>query len=188
MFLSEWGKLIIFIQTLQIYLNYLSFQLWWQSLRPVMYTCIRWTASPGWLEELIFVAQRVRGKPEPAGSRHMRHSTGQPGFLGGSVVKNPPANAGDVRDRFSPWVGKIPGGGNGNPLQYSCLGDARDRGAWRATVHGVTKHWTWLTEFHITVPLMHVLKLSKTFHNQTWKRKPLQSLKQNKLSTSIKSR
>ena len=39
----------------------------------------------------------------------------------------------------SPWVGKIPGGGNGNPLQYSCLGNPLDRVAWRATVHGVAR-------------------------------------------------
>ena len=42
------------------------------------------------------MAHRVRGKPEPAGSRHMGHSTWQSGFLGGSVVKNPPADAGDI--------------------------------------------------------------------------------------------
>ena len=39
---------------------------------------------------------------------------------------------------------RSPGGGNGNPLQYSCLGNSMDRGAWWATVHGVTKSWTWL--------------------------------------------
>ena len=46
------------------------------------------------------------------------------------------------RHRFDPWVRKIPGVGNGNPLQYSCLGNPGDRGAWRATVHGITKSWT----------------------------------------------
>ena len=50
-------------------------------------------------------------------------------------VTNPPANAGDVKDVFNPWVGKIPGEGHGNPLQYSCLENAMDRGAWWATVH-----------------------------------------------------
>ena len=43
------------------------------------------------------------------------------------------------RHWFDPWVGKIPGVANGNPLQYSCLGNPMDRGAWRATVHGVAK-------------------------------------------------
>ena len=55
------------------------------------------------------------------------------------MVKNPPANAGDVRD---PWVGKTPGGGNGNPLQDSSLENPMDRGAWQATVHGVAKNQT----------------------------------------------
>ena len=59
------------------------------------------------------------------------------GFPGGSVVKNPPANAGDVGS--NPRSGRSPGGGNGNWLQYSCLENAMDRGAWRATVHGVAK-------------------------------------------------
>ena len=60
-------------------------------------------------------------------------------FPGGSVVKNPPANAEDTGDNgFDPWVGKIPGEGNGNPLQHSCLGNPVDRGgAWWTTVHGV---------------------------------------------------
>ena len=62
---------------------------------------------------------------------------------GGLVVKKPPANAGDIRDLGSvPWLGKSSGGGNGNPLQYSCLENPMDRGAWRVTVHGVTKNWT----------------------------------------------
>ena len=58
-------------------------------------------------------------------------------FPGGSVVKNPPANTGDVGS--IPGLGKSPGGGNGKPLQYSCLGNVMDRGAWGATVHGVSK-------------------------------------------------
>ena len=56
------------------------------------------------------------------------------------MVKNSSVNAEDAGDPgFDPWVGKIPGGGNGNPLLYSCLGYPMDRGAWQATVHGVTK-------------------------------------------------
>ena len=61
------------------------------------------------------------------------------------VVKNPPANAGDKRDAGSiPRLGRSSGGGHGNALQYSCLGNPMDRGAWWATVHGVTKSWTQL--------------------------------------------
>ena len=62
------------------------------------------------------------------------------GFPGGTVVKNLPANAGDAEDVGSmPESGRFPGKGNGNPLQYSCLGKPTDRGAWLTTVHGVTK-------------------------------------------------
>ena len=53
------------------------------------------------------------------------------------MIKNSPANAGDVRD-----AGSIPGEGHSNPLQYSCLENPLDRGAWRAAVHGVTKNQT----------------------------------------------
>ena len=69
------------------------------------------------------------------------------GFPGGSVVKNPPANAGDQ--------GSIPGSGgslgerNGYPLQYSCLENSIDRGAWHALVHGVTESQTQLSDWKI---------------------------------------
>ena len=56
------------------------------------------------------------------------------------VVKNLPANTGNVRDRsLIPGSGRSPGGGHGNPLQYCCLENPLDRGAWRATVHRVAK-------------------------------------------------
>ena len=59
------------------------------------------------------------------------------GLPGGTVVKNPPVNAGDIRDVGSiPGLGKSPGGGNSNPLQYTCLGNTMDRGAWRASPWG----------------------------------------------------
>ena len=59
------------------------------------------------------------------------------GFPGSLVVKHPPTNAGDMG--LIPGLGISPGEGNGNPLQYSCLENSIDRGAWWATVHGVTK-------------------------------------------------
>ena len=60
-----------------------------------------------------------------------------------TVVKNSAANAGDTRDAGSvPGWGRSPGGGNGNPLQDSCLTHPMDRGAWQAPVHVVTKRWT----------------------------------------------
>ena len=59
------------------------------------------------------------------------------------MVKNPPANAGDVIDMGSiPGTGRSPGGGHGNPFQYSCLEDPKKRGAWPAMVHRVTKSQT----------------------------------------------
>ena len=64
------------------------------------------------------------------------------GFPGGSVVKNPPANAGDAG--LIPGSGRSPGELNGNPLQYSCLGNPIDRGAWQATDHRVAKSQTQL--------------------------------------------
>jgi len=58
------------------------------------------------------------------------------------VVKTPPATVGDIRDVGSvPGSGRSPGGGHGNPFQYSCLGNSMDRGAWWATVYKVTKSW-----------------------------------------------
>ena len=65
-------------------------------------------------------------------------------FPGGSVVKNPPVSAGDVG--LIPGLGRSPGEGNGNSLQYPCLGNSVDRGAWQATVHGVAKSWTCLSD------------------------------------------
>ena len=65
------------------------------------------------------------------------------GFPGDSVVKNLPVNAGDAGDvGLIPGSGRSPGGGSGNPLQYSCLDNPMDRGAWWVIVHGVAKGWT----------------------------------------------
>ena len=64
------------------------------------------------------------------------------GFPGGSVVKDPPANAGDTS--LIPGSGRSPEGGINNPLQYSCLENPIEKGAWGTTVHRVTKSQTWL--------------------------------------------
>ena len=62
---------------------------------------------------------------------------------GGTVVKNLPSKAGDTGDAvLMPGLGRSPGEGTGNSLQYSCLGNPMDRGAWGATVHGITKSLT----------------------------------------------
>ena len=71
------------------------------------------------------------------------HASLLEGFPGGSEIKHPPAlqgtiyNAGDIDS--IPGLGRFPREGNGNPLQYSCLGNSMDRGAWQATVHGITR-------------------------------------------------
>ena len=63
------------------------------------------------------------------------------------VLKNWPANAGDIRDVGSiPGLGRSPGEGNGNPVQYSCLENPIDRRTWQATVHGIAKHQTRLKQ------------------------------------------
>ena len=62
------------------------------------------------------------------------------GFPGGSDGKESIHNAGDLA--LIPGLGRSPGGGHGNPLQYSHLENPMDRGAWRVAVHGITKKWT----------------------------------------------
>ena len=62
--------------------------------------------------------------------------SGTQGFLGGAVVKNPPASAGDSS---IPGSGRSPGKGNDNPLQYSCLRNPMDRGVWQAIAHGMVE-------------------------------------------------
>ena len=73
-------------------------------------------------------------------------STGNfPASQGALVLRNPPANAGDIRDVGSiPGWGRFPGEGHGNPLQYPCMENPRDRGAWWLTVHWVAQNRTGL--------------------------------------------
>ena len=80
-------------------------------------------------------------------------------FPGGSVVKNLPAKPRDAR--LFPRSGRSPGGGNGNQLQCSCLGNPMERGAGQTTVHKAAKSWTWLSEWariHV-YPGVYVLSL-----------------------------
>ena len=95
------------------------------------------TSSPPWLVGVAMKSQDIRQDPFSL----VRASQVVP------VVKDPPANSGDVRDVGSiPGSGRSPGGGHGNPPQYSCLGNPMDRGAWRAAVHGVAESQTWLSD------------------------------------------
>ena len=81
-------------------------------------------------------------------NRHYSNNTW--GFPGGSVLKDPPANAGD--ESLLPGSGKSPAGGHGNPFQYSCLGNPMDRRVWWTTVHEVANSWTWLNRLARTQP------------------------------------
>ena len=81
--------------------------------------------------------------------------TGSEGFPGGSAGKESACNAGDVG--LIPGLGRSPGEGNGNPLQYSCLENSTDRGAWQAEVHGVTKSQTQMSKHAHTHASMHSL-------------------------------
>ena len=77
------------------------------------------------------------------------------GFPHGPAAKNPPANA---RDASSvPRLIRFPGEENGKPLQYSCLGNTMDGGNWQATVHGVAKNWTLLSD-QTTTNSMSIIK------------------------------
>ena len=92
-------------------------------------------------DSLFFVMGRLNQMDIMVPSNHYR------GFPGGAlVVKNLLVNAGDVKNaRSIPGLGRSPGGGNGNPLQYSCLENPKDRGAQWATTQGVTNSWIQLS-------------------------------------------
>ena len=94
------------------------------------------------------------------------------GFPEGSAVRNLPASAGDACS--IPGSGRSPGEGNGNPLQYSCLGNPKDRGAWSATVHGVAKirHNFATKQYHEndrSLPLIQKYSNGPTSHKGTGK-------------------
>ena len=86
------------------------------------------------------------------------------GFPGDSMIKNLPTNAGDGGS--VPGSGRSRGEGNGNPLQFSCLGNPRDRGAWQATIHGFTKEldmtW-WLNSNSHPISIVSLISVSHFF-------------------------
>ena len=84
------------------------------------------------------------------------------GFPGGSDGKASVCSAGD--QGLIPGLGRSPGEGNGNPLQYSCLENTMDGGAWQATVHGVLKSWTQLSDFTFTFQF-HALEKEMATHS-----------------------
>ena len=114
------------------------------------------TLCPGLLKSVLrssfFLGSKTKGDRFP---HFFQHSSSLPTghLLQGlprwhSVIKNLPANAGDTGDAGSiPGSGRCPGGGNGNPFQYSCLENPIDRGTWRPTVHGITESPTRLSDW-----------------------------------------
>ena len=99
----------------------------------------------------------------------------QVGFPAGSDNKKSPCNAGDTG--LIPGLERSPGEENGNSLQHSCLKNSMDRGAWRATVHGVTKSRTWLSKQHTLTQYCHLRE--KAVSSIYW----FMKLKQNFVST-----
>ena len=103
----------------------------------------------------------------------------------GSVVTNLPANAREHRKLgFDPWVGKVPWKRNGNPLQYSCLENPMDGGAWRATVHGVAKSRTRLSDFTFT-SVLEILHFCKDIYTLLLTSRSLQSGRNPRTSINI---
>ena len=94
------------------------------------------------------------------------------GFPGGSKVKASACSAGDLG--LIPGSGRSPGEGNGNPLQYSCLENPMDRGAWWATVHGVAKSRTRLSDF--TCSLVHTIEHTPSSVSFLWHSRPVNKL------------
>ena len=89
---------------------------------------------------------------------------GLPGWC--LVVKNPSAKAGDIRDTGSvPGLGRSPGEGNGNPLQYSCLEYPMDTGAWQAAVYTVRKNWTQLKQLSMHTRIVNMVLLIWEIHH-----------------------
>ena len=110
---------------------------------PLQYSCLE---NPH--EQRCLAGCSPWGRKESDTTERLKHSTGGlRASQGALVVKNPPANAGDARDMgLIPGSERSPGGGNGNPFQYSSLENSMGRGAWWATIHGVTKSQTGLSD------------------------------------------
>ena len=107
---------------------------------PFQYSCLE---NPHGPRSLACCSPWVHKKSD---TRHWQSTTVRIlGFLDGASGKEPACQVGDIRDAGSiPAFRRSPGEGNGYPLQYSCLDNPMDRGAWRATIHVISNSWTWL--------------------------------------------
>ena len=107
---------------------------------------INWGIQAPALTKFFLDAKSFNGSPLATDQVQVSyHSILKPfDFPGGSDDKESACNVGDLGS--IPGLGRSPGVGNGNPLQYSCLVNSMDKGAWWATVHGVTKSWTQLSD------------------------------------------
>ena len=127
------------------------------------------TATRSWDRDMSELTLGVSRRNQPCGHPDFRIykrissycSKPSGSFPGSSVVKNPPANAGDTSS--SPVSGRSPGGRHGDPLQCSCLENPMDRGAWWATVNGVAKNQTrlgdWPHTHRLILTTKHFLKI-----------------------------
>ena len=107
-------------------------------------------------------------RPCPFGAHH---PVDNPGYPGDSDGKASACNVGDLGS--IPGSGRSPGEGNDNPLQYSCLENPMDGGAWQATVHGVAKSRTRLSRFTLLLPLIQGMRDEQARHRDHWCDPPL---------------
>ena len=145
------------IQPLYFFHPHFLHGIWnWKSVSCVWLFVTLWTVTSvhGTLQVRILESVTIfysRGSSWPRDRTQVSHIAGRfftswaTALQVALVVKSPPASAGDIRDTGSiPGLGRSPGGGNSNLLQYSCLGNPIDREAWWTVIHRVTKSWTWL--------------------------------------------
>ena len=120
---------------------------------PLQCSCLENPRDEGAWWAAVYGVTQSRTRLKQLSSSSSSSNNTDRGFSDDSVVKDSPANSGGMgRIHRS---GRSPGEENGNPLQYSCLGNPIDREAWQATVPGVTKNWTWLSE-HTRVYTMYL--------------------------------
>ena len=146
---------------------------WWAAVCGVTQsrTRLKWLSSSSSIYISLLLSQFITPSPSPNLSTEIdfyNHPIWSCGFPDGSMVKNPSANTGNVG--LIPGLGRSPGEGNGNPLQYSCWGNLMDRGAWQAAVHGVTEELDttqWLNNNNLEQQSEHCAKWKRSLNLKT---------------------